>query len=128
MKYLYYLLILPFYLIAIIFTTIFYIFIHFILAIINGIITLIESIFFIKTKKQSPNEENIIEIINTPPKKHSHKKKYINPSWKEAEFNKQADLWNLSPYERKIAKQERMSPTDYIEAEERDDDNLDIDD
>jgi hypothetical protein len=33
----------------------------------------------------------------------------------------------LSKNDRKIAKQEKMSPADYIEAEERDDDDL-IDD
>lgn len=43
-------------------------------------------------------------------------------------FDKEADLWGLSNQDRKIAKQEGMSPADYIEAEERDDDNLDFDD
>lgn len=43
-------------------------------------------------------------------------------------FDKEADLWGLSKEDRKIAKQERMSPADYIEAEERNDDNLDYDD
>ncbi len=43
-------------------------------------------------------------------------------------FYKEAKLYNLSKEDRIIAKSERMSPSDYIEAEERDDDNLDSDD
>lgn len=43
-------------------------------------------------------------------------------------FDKEADMLKLSSEDRKIAKSERMSPSDYIEAEERDDDNLDTDD
>lgn len=49
-------------------------------------------------------------------------------SWKDKIFNREANLWGLSKEDRRIAKQERMSPADYIEAEERDDDNLDDDD
>jgi len=45
-------------------------------------------------------------------------------NYKDVEFNKQADLWGLSKEDRRIAKQERMSPADFIEAEERDDDEL----
>ena len=45
-------------------------------------------------------------------------------SYKEVKFNKEADLWGLSKEDRRIAKKERMSPADYIEAEERDDDEL----
>ena len=54
---------------------------------------------------------------NNKPKKKSNK-------YRDIEFNKQADLWGLSEEDRRIAKQERMSPADFIEAEERDDDEL----
>ena len=42
-------------------------------------------------------------------------------------FNKEADLYGLSKEDRLIAKEERMTPAEYIEAEENDDDNLDKD-
>ena len=58
---------------------------------------------------------------NSTFKSNSNKNK---KSWKEEEFNKQADLWGLSKEDRRIAKQERMSPADYVEAEESDDDEL----
>ena len=41
-----------------------------------------------------------------------------------SDFNKES----LSKEDKKIAKEERMNNEDYIEAEERDDDNLDTDD
>ena len=46
----------------------------------------------------------------------------------EEEFEKEARKYNLSKRDREIAKKERMTPAEYIEAEERDDDNLDYDD
>ena len=49
-------------------------------------------------------------------------KKYNNS------FNRESNLWGLSNEDRRIARQERMSPADYIEAEENDDDDLDYDD
>lgn len=45
-------------------------------------------------------------------------------SWSEEQFEREADLWGLSKEDRRIAKEERMSPADFIEAEERDDDEL----
>ena len=54
----------------------------------------------------------------------SNKTKKKSSNYKDIEFNKQADLWGLSESNRRIAKQERMSPADFIEAEERDDDEL----
>ena len=42
--------------------------------------------------------------------------------------NKNNNIWGLSKEDKKIAREERMSDADYIEAEERDDDNLDDDD
>ncbi len=46
----------------------------------------------------------------------------------EEKFEKEADKLGLSKKDRKRAKEEEMSPAEYIEAEERDDDNLDYDD
>ena len=48
-------------------------------------------------------------------------------SWRDKEFDKQARLWGLSKEDKKIAKEERMSPADYVEALENDDDELDED-
>ena len=48
--------------------------------------------------------------------------------YNDEEFEKEADRWGLSKKDREQAKKERMSPSEYIEAEERDDDNLDYDD
>jgi len=45
----------------------------------------------------------------------------------ESNFDKEAKLWGLSKEDKKRAKKERMSPADYIEAEEYDDDNLELD-
>lgn len=45
-------------------------------------------------------------------------------SWKEREFEKKAKLWGLTKEDKRIAKQERMSPADFVEAEERDNDDL----
>ena len=45
----------------------------------------------------------------------------------ESEFEREAKKWGLSKEDKRIAKEERMSPADYIEAEEYDDDNLDLD-
>lgn len=42
--------------------------------------------------------------------------------------NNDNNIWNLSNEDKRIAKSEHMSDADYIEAEERDDDNLDDDD
>ena len=63
-------------------------------------------------------------IINIPTSKPSKKKS--NP--KQSQFDKESELWGLSNEDKRIAKEEHMSPADYIEAEERDDDNLDYDD
>ena len=42
--------------------------------------------------------------------------------------NKNNNICGLSKEDKKIAREERMTDADYIEAEERDDDNLDDDD
>jgi len=44
------------------------------------------------------------------------------------EFDKEAKKYNLSKKDKEIAKKEHMTPAEYIEAEERDDDNLEYDD
>lgn len=57
----------------------------------------------------------------------NHKNKKVVVVDEESDFDIEADLWGLSKEDRRIAKQERMSPADFIEAEERDDDVLDTD-
>ena len=42
----------------------------------------------------------------------------------DEQFEREAKLWSLSEEDKRIAKEERMSPADFIEAEERDDDEL----
>ena len=51
-------------------------------------------------------------------------KKEKELSWEEEEFEREADLWGLSESDRRIAKEERMTPAEFIEAEEYDDDEL----
>lgn len=48
-------------------------------------------------------------------------------TWEEKEFEEQADLWGLSEEDRRIAKEERMTPAEFVEAEEYDDDELLLD-
>lgn len=54
----------------------------------------------------------------------SNKKANKNTNYRDMKFDKEADLWGLSESDRRIAKQERMSSADFVEAEERDDDEL----
>lgn len=88
------------------------------------ILSIVASISLEPKYKPLPNIQ-IIEVEepsnNSTFKSNSNKNK---KSWKEKEFDKQADLWGLSKEDRRIAKQERMSPADYVEAEESDDDEL----
>ena len=51
-----------------------------------------------------------------------------NHSKKMKKYYTNNNIWGLSKEDKKIARSERMSDADYIEAEERDDDNLDTDD
>lgn len=79
-----------------------------------------------KTSKSKENiDSNNIKIIDEPVEeifiKEENKKEL---SWKEEEFEREADLWGLSKEERRIAKEERMTPAEFIEAEEYDDDEL----
>ncbi len=48
--------------------------------------------------------------------------KVVKRNYKDEKFDKEAELWGLSEENKKIAKEERMSPADFVEAEERDDD------
>ena len=67
------------------------------------------------------------QIFPEPPKINSNIKSIFKEkelSWKEKEFEKEAKLWGLSAEDKRIAKEERMSPADFIEAEEIDDDEL----
>lgn len=50
--------------------------------------------------------------------------KVIKRNYKDEEFDKEAELWGLSEEDKRITKEERMTPADFIEAEERDDDEL----
>lgn len=73
-----------------------------------------------------PNIE-IIELPEEENKKEKKKPKKKELSWKEQKFEEEADLWGLSKEDRRIAKEERVSPADFIEAEEYDDDELLLD-
>jgi len=48
-------------------------------------------------------------------------------TWREEEFDREAELWGLSEEDKKIAREEGMTPADFIEAEEYDDDELLLD-
>ena len=48
-------------------------------------------------------------------------------SWREQEFEKEAQLWGLSEEDKSIAKEEGMTPAEFVEAEEYDDDELTLD-
>lgn len=70
-----------------------------------------------------------INVIEEEPIYESNikEKKEKEMSWEEEEFEREADLWGLSEEDRRIAKEERMSPADFVEAEEYDDDELLLD-
>lgn len=89
---------------------------------IQGIINFIMFIFSLFSKKGGPRyvHFNLRDSSNNISNK---KKKY-----QKDDFDREADLWGLSKEDRRITKEERMSPAEYVEAEERDDDNLDTDD
>lgn len=89
------------------------------------IIVWIISLFTGATKSNYSNtysEDYSKDYSNKTNKSKVSKKQKV--SWKEEEFEREADLWGLSKEDRRIAKEERMSPADFIEAEERDDDEL----
>lgn len=98
----------------------FYIFIKVIIIIFECIINHILGLF-------TNNKKHHKEIYITKARKDNSKNKESTKSYKDIEFDKEAELWRLSKIDKRIVKEERMSPTDYIEAEEYDDDNLDTD-
>lgn len=91
---------------------------------IQGIINFIMFLFSLFSKKGSPRYVHFNLRDSSPNDISNKKKKY----YEKSDFDKEADLWGLSKEDRRIAKEERMSPAEYVEAEERDDDNLDTDD
>lgn len=64
-----------------------------------------------------------IKFANDNLSKNTSRNVYKTKS-KRSAFSKEADLYGLSLEDRKRAKEERMSPAEYIEAEEYDDDEL----
>lgn len=101
-----------------------YIFIKIIIIIFECIINLILGLF---TNNSTKHHKEIYITPKENTKKNNTNNKKDTKSYKDIEFDKEAELWGLSKEDKKIAKEERMSPADYIEAEEYDDDNLDID-
>lgn len=67
--------------------------------------------------------ERVIEYVDKDTFKGSSKPKRGSKTKKD-KFDREADLWGLSKEDRRLAKEERMSPADYVEAEEYDDDEL----
>lgn len=74
-----------------------------------------------------PDIEVINQVEEPVLEKKTTKSQKQKISWRDKEFDKQARLWGLSKEDKKIAKEERMSPADYVEALENDDDELDED-
>lgn len=81
-----------------------------------------------ETLDSLPDIEVIEPSIEEPlfkKNKNNHQEKEL--SWEEKKFEEEADLWGLSEEDRRIAKQERMTPAEFVEAEEYDDDELLLD-
>ena len=88
---------------------------------IKGIVNLILN----KNDKKTANLKSNIEFVDYDFEESKVNNKSKNKSsWFDNKFEKEADLWGLSKEDRRIAKEERMSPADFIEAEEYDDDEL----
>ena len=64
-------------------------------------------------------------MARTFPNIQSNKRKI--KSWREEQFDREAELWGLSEEDKRIAKEERMTPAEFVEAEEYDDDELILD-
>lgn len=98
---------------------------------ISTIIDIIEPKIIKKYKEGQERVSNSlpkIETIEAEPiynSKHTNNKKEL--SWREKEFEKEADLWGLSKEDRRLAKEEGMTPAEFIEAEEYEDDELLLD-
>lgn len=74
--------------------------------------------------KYNKQQKNNIKVYNYYQEEPQPKKAKKTLSFKEEEFEKEAELWGLSEEDKRIAKEERMTPAEFIEAEERDDDEL----
>ena len=74
--------------------------------------------------KYNKQQKNNIKVYNYYQVEPQPKKAKNTLSFKEEEFEKEAELWGLSEEDKRIAKEERMTPAEFIEAEERDDDEL----
>lgn len=82
----------------------------------------IVSIISLEPKYQPLSKIQIIEIEESS--NNTFSKNPNNKSPKKDKFAKRSNIWGLSKEDEKIAKQERMTPADYIEAEENNDDEL----
>lgn len=80
-----------------------------------------ERVFNSLPKIETIEEESIYNS------KRTNNKKEKELSWREKDFKKEADLWGLSEEDRRLAKEEGMTPAEFIEAEEYDDDELLLD-
>lgn len=88
---------------------------------IKGIVNLILN----KNGKKTANLKSNIEFVDYSFEETKVINKFKNKSsWFDNKFEKEAVLWGLSKEDRRIAKEEGMSPADFIEAEEYDDDEL----
>ncbi len=74
--------------------------------------------------KYNKQQKNNIKVYNYYQEESQPKKAKKTLSFKEEEFEKEAELWRLSEEDKRIAKEERMTSAEFIEAEERDDDEL----
>ncbi len=74
--------------------------------------------------KYNKQQKNNIKVYNYYQEEPQPKKAKKTLSFKEEEFEKEAELWGLSEEDKRIAKEERMTSAEFIEAEERDDDEL----
>lgn len=74
--------------------------------------------------KYNKQQKNNIKVYNYYQEEPQPKKTKKALSFKEEKFEKEAELWGLSEEDKRIAKEERMTPAEFIEAEERDDDEL----
>lgn len=74
--------------------------------------------------KYNKQQKNNIKVYNYYQEEPQPKKAKKTLSFKEEEFEKEAELLGLSEEDKRIAKEERMTSAEFIEAEERDDDEL----
>lgn len=74
-----------------------------------------------------PNIETIKEDANYFEETITKKTKPKEKTWREEEFDRETELWGLSEEDKRIAREEGMTPADFVEAEEYDDDELLLD-